>query len=898
MEGDNLKRDLDPEETKEWLDSLESLINVEGKERADFIIKKLLERARSFNLSLETLQTPYKNTIPKNKEAIIPGDVKLERKIRSLIRWNAVAMVVRANNKGFELGGHLGSFASSATLLDVGFNYFWKGQNNNNNDNEQSGDFIYLPGHHSPGVYARAFLEGRISLEQIDNFRQEVGKNNTNNGLSSYPHPWLMPEFWQFPTVSLGLGPLQAIYQARFLHYLENRNLKNRGDRKVWCFCGDGEMDEAESVAALSLAARENLDNLIFVINCNLQRLDGPVRGNGKIIQELESLFKGAGWNVIKVIWGGDWDPLFEKDQNGFLQKRMDETLDGDYQRYKASGGGKFIREHFFGAYQELQDMVKDYTDDDLWKLRRGGHDVQKVYAAYHKAMNHKGQPTVILAKTIKGYGLGKSGEGLNIAHNVKKMAVDQLKIFRDRFDIPISDQDIDKIPFYRPAENSEEIKYLKERREKLGGFIPKRRTKTSENLKIPNLEFFKTQLEGSTDREISTTMAFTRILSLLCKDDVLGKRIVPIVSDEARTLGMEGFFRQLGIYSPHGQMYRPVDADQVMYYKEAKNGQVLEEGITENGSFASWIAAATSYSANNFTMIPFFTYYSMFGFQRIGDFIWAAGDARARGFLIGATSGRTTLNGEGLQHQDGQSHILASTHPSCVAYNPTFNYELAVIMQNGLKRMIENQEDVYFYITVMNEVYKHPKMRDGVEENIIKGMYKFKEPNKSLKLNVQLMGSGSILLEIIAAAKLLEDDFNIASTIWSVTSFNNLYKEAIDIQRFNMLNSSENRKKPYITKCIEEEVGPVIASTDYVKLYSGQISNFIPRTYINLGTDGFGRSDSRANLRSFFEIDRYYIVIASLNALYKDGKIGVEVIETAISKYGILKDKPNPVVV
>ncbi len=887
--SNDILRDEDPEETKEWLESLTAVYNLEGKDRVNFLLKKLFEHASRHGCSLQNLNTPYCNTIPVDKEACIPGNTEMERRIRSLIRWNAVAMVVRANNKGTELGGHLGSYASSATLLEVGFSYFWNAPND-----KQDGDLVYFPGHHSPGIYARAFLEGRISEEQIDNFRQEVSAD----GLCSYPHSWLMPEFWQFPTVSLGLGPIQAIYQARFMHYMQARNQKEINKRKVWCFCGDGEMDEPESLSALSIAARENLDNLIFVVNCNLQRLDGPVRGNGKVIQELEGIFRGAGWNVIKVVWGSCWDPLLAKDQTGLLQKIMDETVDGEYQAYKAQGGGKLIREHFIGKHPELLPSIENYTDDDLFRLRRGGHDVQKVYAAYKEAANHKGCPTVILAKTVKGYGLGESGEGLNIAHNVKKMAIEQLQLFRDRFDIPISDKDIENIPFYRPSEDSTEIKYLKKQREELGGYLPKRRLQSDEKIKVPTLDYFKTYLEGTGDREISSTMAYVRILALLCKDKIIGERIVPIVADEARTLGMEGFFRQLGIYSPKGQLYVPVDRKEVMYYKESKKGQVLEEGITENGSFASWIAAATSYSAHNRIMIPFYTYYSMFGFQRIGDFMWAAGDVRARGFLIGGTSGRTTLNGEGLQHADGQSHVFASANPNCVAFDPTFSYEVAVIIQSGLKRMVEDQEDIFFYITVANEVYKHPAIpKDkNVIDNIIKGMYKFKASKKSTKLQVQLMGSGAILREAIFAAELLEKDFNISATIWSATSYNNLAVDGRDVSRWNMLNPESKQKTPFVTSCIESAQGPVVAVSDYIKQYVEQITNFIPRTYMTLGTNGFGRSDSRANLRSFFEIDRFYIVVAALKALADDGEIKHQVVGEAMKKYKLTGDKVNPV--
>ena len=711
------------------------------------------------------------------------------------------------------------------------------------------------------------------------------------------PHSWLMPEYWQYPTVSMGLGPLQAIYQARFIKYLENRGLQEPSDRKVWCFCGDGEMDEAESLGALRVASREQLDNLVFVVNCNLQRLDGPVWGNGKIIQELESVFRGAGWNVIKVVWGQSWEPLLSADKDGVLQKRMDEACDGDYQNYKFHGG-KYTREHFFGKYPETAKLVENLTDEDIWRLKRGGHDSQKVYAAYNEAVKHKGKPTVILAKTIKGYGLGAAGEGVNTAHNTKKMAIEELKVFRDRFAIPLTDKEVEKIPFYRPKDSSVEITYLKEQRKKLGGFLPSRRTKATETLKIPGLDAFKQQLEGTKDRESSTTTSFVRILSTLCKDKQIGKRIVPIVPDEARTFGMEGLFRQLGIYSNVGQNYTPVDANQVMYYKEAQDGQILEEGINEAGAFCSWLSAGTSYSNNNTLMIPFYIYYSMFGFQRVGDLAWAAGDSRARGFLIGGTSGRTTLNGEGLQHQDGHSHILAGTIPNCVTYDPTFNYELAVIIQNGLKRMVEDKEDVFFYITTMNENYTHPKMPKGAEDGIVKGMYKFKEGSNKHKLHASLLGCGSILREVIAAAELLEKNHKVSANIWSVTSFNNLAEDGRNIERENMLNPEKSAKKPFITKCLEKEKGVVVAATDYIKQYAEQVHPFIPKPYKVLGTDGFGRSDSRANLRSHFEVDRHYIVIATLKTLADNGDIDAKEIAAAMKKYKISKDKPNPLTV
>ncbi|MGD9592212.1 MAG: pyruvate dehydrogenase (acetyl-transferring), homodimeric type, partial [Candidatus Berkiella sp.] len=774
---------------------------------------------------------------------------------------------------------------SSATLYDVGFTHFWRGL-----DSPCGGDLIYIQGHTSPGIYARSFLQGDISEEQLVNFRREVN----HHGLSSYPHPWLMPNYWQFPTVSMGLGPLQAVYQARFMKYLEERDLIPKTDRKVWCFCGDGEMDEPESLAGLSLAGREGLDNLIFVINCNLQRLDGPVRGNGRIIQELEGAFLGANWNVIKVIWGSGWDPLFAADRSGLLLRRMEEAVDGDYQNYKAKGGA-YTREHFFGAYPELKQLVAHMSDEDVWRLNRGGHDPRKVYAAYHQAVHHKGQPTVILAKTVKGYGLGTAGEAMNIAHNTKKLGHEELLAFRDRFHIPVTDEMVEKVSFYRPPENSPEIQYLKKCREKLGGTLPKRRQQATQTLSVPSLSAFDAQLQSSGDREISTTMAFVRILTHLVKDKEIGKYVVPIVPDEARTFGMEGLFRQIGIYSSEGQKYKPVDADQVMYYKEAKNGQILEEGINEAGSFCSWIAAATSYSTYNQTMIPFYIYYSMFGFQRIGDLAWGAGDSRARGFLLGGTSGRTTLNGEGLQHQDGHSHILCSTIPNCVSYDPTFAYELAVIIHHGLQRMIAKNEDVYFYITLMNENYHQPAMPENVTDGIIKGMYLFSKAKKENNLHVQLMGSGAILREVIQAATLLEE-FNISADIWSVTSFNELRKEALSIDRWNLLHPNQTAKKSYFQTLLEPTKGPIIAATDYMKLYADQLTPFIDRHYRCLGTDGFGRSDTRETLRHHFEVDRYYIAYTAIKTLVDEGALKADVAASALEKFKIDAQKASPV--
>ncbi|MEW8201269.1 MAG: pyruvate dehydrogenase (acetyl-transferring), homodimeric type [Candidatus Thiodiazotropha endolucinida] len=876
--------DTDPQETQEWLDALEAVLENEGVDRAHFLIERLVDKARRSGAYLPfSANTAYVNTIPVTKQQRFPGDRAMERRIRSFIRWNAMAMVVQANRISTELGGHISSFASSATLFDVGFNHFFHAPSK-----ERDGDLIFFQGHSAPGVYARAYLEGRLSEEQLYSFRQEVD----GQGLSSYPHPWLMPGFWQFPTVSMGLGPLMAIYQARFMRYLHDRGLLNTDERKVWSFCGDGEMDEPEALGAISLAGRERLDNLIFVINCNLQRLDGPVRGNGKIIQELEAVFRGAGWNVIKVIWGGYWDPLFARDKNGILLKRMEECVDGDYQAYKAKGGA-YTREHFFGKYPELDDMVANMTDEDIWRLNRGGHDPHKVYAAYAEAMSHKGQPTVILAKTVKGYGMGVAGEGQNITHSQKKMGEAALKAFRDRFNIPISDDQIGAAPFYKPPTDSPEMQYMHQRRQDLGGFLPQRRTKV-EPLQVPALDEFKTLLEGSGDRDQSTTMAFVRLLNMLVRNKTVGKQVVPIVPDEARTFGMEGMFRQLGIYSSVGQLYEPVDADQVMFYREDKKGQILQEGINEAGAMSSWIAAATSYSNHGISMIPFYIYYSMFGFQRVGDLAWAAGDMQARGFLIGGTAGRTTLAGEGLQHQDGHSHIVAGTIPNCVSYDPAYAYELAVIVQDGMRRMYQEQENVFYYITVMNENYLQPAMPEGVEEGIVRGLYLLDTGGKH-KHRVQLLGSGTILREVIAAAELLEKEFNVSADVWSVTSFNELRRDGLDAERWNTLHPQEEPKLSYVTEKLSGQKGPVVAATDYIRSYADQIRPFITTSYSVLGTDGFGRSDMRSQLRKFFEVNRYYILIAALKALVDEGEIKSEQVSRAIKKYKIDPEKPNP---
>lgn len=880
------KVDLDPVETREWLEAINSVIEQEGVERAQYILQRLSSKVTETGAQLPyAINTPYRNTIPTSQETRMPGDLFMERGIRSLIRWNAMAMVMRANIKDGTLGGHISSFQSAATLYDVGFNYFFRGRSE-----EHKGDLVYIQGHCAPGIYARSFLEGNLHEEQLDKFRQEVD----GDGLSSYPHPWLMPDYWQFPTVSMGLGPLQAIYQAHTMKYLHNRNLSESSDRKVWCFTGDGEMDEPESQGAIALAGREKLDNLIFVVNCNLQRLDGPVRGNGKIIQELEGSFRGAGWNVIKVVWGRMWDPLLEKDKLGLLQQRMDEAVDGEYQNYK-SHDGAYTREHFFGKYPETLKMVEDLTDDDIYRLNRGGHDPYKVFAAYAAASAHKGQPTVILAKTVKGYGMGPAGEAQNITHSVKKLEIEALKKFRDRFDIPLPDSDLEKVPYYRPPADSPEMRYLHERRKELGGSLPSRKP-DFEALTVPGIDSLEAVTKGTGKREISTTMAFVRVLSALIKDKEIGKRVVPIVPDEARTFGMEGMFRQLGIYSSAGQLYEPSDSSQVMYYREDIDGQVMEEGINEGGAFAAWLAAATSYTNNDYPLIPFYVFYSMFGFQRVGDLCWAAGDLQARGFLIGGTAGRTTLNGEGLQHQDGHSHILAGTVPNCVTYDPTYGYELAVIIQHGLQEMYVDMKAKYYYITVMNENYVQPAMPKGCEEGIIKGMYLLKKNSKkSSRKVVQLLGSGTILREVIEAAAILKADFDVDADVWSATSFNELRRDGLITSRWNMLHPEETPRQSFVEECLEGAKGPVVASTDYMKSYADQIREFISGTYTVLGTDGFGRSDTRERLRHFFEVDRYFIVVAALTALVEDNVVDVGQVAAAIKKFGIDPEKVNP---
>ena len=879
--------DIDGEETAEWLESLAAVVERDGIERAHYLLETLIDEARRQGANLPySANTAYVNTILESREEHTPGDPAIEWRIRSLIRWNALAMVVQANRHSGELGGHIASFASSATLYDVGFNHFWRAPTE-----KHGGDMVFIQGHSAPGIYARAYLEGRISQQQLLKFRQEVD----GGGLSSYPHPWLMPDFWQFPTVSMGLGPIMAIYQARFMNYLHNRGLMDAADRKVWAFMGDGEMDEPESLGAITLASREHLDNLVFVINCNLQRLDGPVRGNGKIIQELEAAFRGAGWNVIKVIWGSYWDPLLQRDTKGLLRRRMEEAVDGEYQAFKAKGGA-YTRDYFFGKYPELKQMVSNLSDEDIWRLNRGGHDPHKVYAAYAEAVKHRGRPTVILAKTVKGYGMGEAGEGQNITHQQKKMGEDALKAFRDRFDIPISDDAIAGAPFYRPDDDSAEIKYLQERRKALGGYLPQRR-KTAASLEIPSLDSFEAQLKGTGDREISTTMAMVRILTALTRDKKIGKFVVPIIPDEARTFGMEGLFRQLGIYAPKGQLYEPMDADQLMYYREDQKGHVLQEGINEAGAFSSWIAAGTAYSNHGVSMIPFYIFYSMFGFQRIGDLAWAAADIQARGFLVGGTAGRTTLAGEGLQHDDGHSHLLSANIPNCVSYDPTFSYELAVIVQDGLRRMFKEQENIFYYLTVMNENYVHPDMPKGVEKGILKGMYLLKEYGRKKKdqPTVQLIGCGTILREVMEAATLLDNDFGIAADVWSATSFTELRREGVDAERWNMLHPEKKPRASYVEQCLGKRKGPVVASSDYVRLFADQIRGLVPRRYVTLGADGFGRSDVRGQLRKFFEVDRHYVAVAALKALADEGEIPAQKVADAVKKYGIDPEKPNP---
>ena len=884
LPGLNIIDDIDPIETREWLEALETVLAVEGGERAHFLLEKLIDKARGKGADIPfSANTEYVNTIPVARQAKFPGNTTIEHKIRSYVRWNAMVMVLRAN-RHTNVGGHIASYASAATLYDVGYNHFWRAPNETH-----GGDLIYVQGHSSPGIYSRAFILGRLSQGQMDNFRQEID----GKGLSSYPHPWLMPDFWQFPTVSMGLGPIMAIYQARYMKYLQDRGFANTEERKVWLFMGDGESDEPESLGAIDIAGREHLDNLIFVVNCNLQRLDGPVRGNGKIIQELESSFRGAGWNVIKVIWGSKWEALLQRDKDGLLRKRMMECVDGDYQTIKAKDGA-YVRAFFFNT-PELKAMVADWSDRDIWELNRGGHDPAKIYAAYHTAVHHKGQPTVILAKTVKGYGMGESGEAQNITHQQKKMSLTSLRKFRDRFEIPIDDQRIEELPYLSFEENSKELEYMRQRRAELGGYLPARRQK-SETLKVPMLQAFAGQLKATAaGREISTTMAFVQILNILCRDKHIGKRIVPIVPDESRTFGMEGMFRQLGIWSQVGQLYTPQDSDQLMFYKEDKHGQVLQEGITEAGSMCDWIAAGTSYSTHNIPMIPFYIFYSMFGFQRTGDLAWAAADQRARGFLMGGTAGRTTLNGEGLQHADGHSHLISAGIPNCLSYDPTFAFELAVIIQDGLHRMYAEQEDIYYYITVMNENYAHPAMPKGAEENIIKGMYLFRRGAGNKKSRVQLIGSGTIFNEVIAAADLLRKDWGVEADLWSCPSFTELARDGQACARWNRLHPKSKQKIAHVSQCLRGNKAPVIAATDYLRLYAEQIRPYVPGPYTVLGTDGFGRSDTRENLRRHFEVDRYHVVIAALNNLASEGAVERNKVAEAITKYGINADAPAP---
>jgi len=891
--NDMLQSDPDPQETREWIDSMQAVIEKNGALRAHQLLEGMVEVTRRAGAYLPfSPTTEYVNTIAPQNEAKSPGDAALEWRIRSIIRWNAMATVVRANRKPGDLGGHIASFASGATLYDVGFNHFWRAPSDSH-----PGDLLFIQGHSAPGIYARSFLEGRISEQQLDNFRMEVD----GQGISSYPHPWLMPDYWQTPTVSMGLGPLAAIYQAQFMKYLEHRGLIEKSDRKVWCFIGDGESDEPETLGAIALAGREGLDNLIFVVNCNLQRLDGPVRGNGKIIQELEGVFRGGGWNVIKLLWGSYWDPLLARDTSGVLKKLMMETVDGEYQNCKAFGG-KYTRDNFFGKYPETAAMVANLSDDDIWRLNRGGHDPHKVYAAYHEAVNTKGMPTVILAKTVKGYGMGSAGESLNPTHQTKKLDDEAIRTFRDRFNIPVTDKQLEEaaqVPFYHPGENSPEVQYLKERRAALGGYLPQRRRKASQSFETPKLEAFDRLLKSTGDREISTTMAFVQGLNIALRDKQVGPRLVPIVADEARTFGMEGMFRQIGIYAPFGQKYKPVDADQLMYYREDQSGQVLQQGISEPGAMSSWMAAGTSYSVSNVPMLPFYIYYSMFGFQRIGDIAWQAADMRTRGFLLGGTAGRTTLNGEGLQHEDGFSHVVAGGIPNVRSYDPTFGFEVAVVLQHGMQKMLQEQVDEYYYVTLMNENYTHPDMPEGAAEGIIKGMYLLTDAGKPKKgeLRVQLLGSGTILREAIAAAELLDKDFGVTADIWSCPSFNELRRDGFDAERWNRLNpEAKSPRKAYVTELLEGRHGPAIAATDYVRAYADQIRAFVPMAYTVLGTDGFGRSDTRANLRRHFEVDRYYIAHAAIAALAKEGKMTAKDVSRAIKQYKIDVEKANPI--
>ena len=876
--------DIDAVETEEWLEALDAVVQHDGPQRAHDLVERVVERARLRGAAIEYVgPTPYVNTIRREDEPPMPGDPALEHRVRALIRWNAIAMILRANKESSELGGHIASFQSAALLYEIGFNHFWHAPSD-----EHGGDLVYIQGHSSPGIYARAYLEGRLGEEQLEGFRQEVSRPG---GLSSYPHPWLMPDFWQFPTVSMGLGPIMAIYQARFMRYLTDRGLADTSKSKVWAFLGDGETDEPESLGAIALAGREKLDNLVFVINCNLQRLDGPVHGNGKIIQELETIFRGAGWNVLKVIWGDRWDPLLEADTDGLLVRRMEEAVDGEYQTYKARDGA-YVREKFFGAYPELLERVKDMSDEEIWALNRGGHDAKKVYAAYAAAQGASRRPTVILAKTIKGYGMGEAGEGQNITHQQKKMNEEALFAFRDRFGLDIPDDEVRDVSFHKPADDSPEMRYLQERREALGGYLPTRRRSVDDPLEVPPLETFSSQLEGTGEREISTTMVFVRVLAALLRDKQLGPRVVPIVPDESRTFGMEGMFRQLGIYSHVGQLYEPEDAGQLMFYREDRKGQVLQEGINEAGAFSSWIAAATSYSNHGVQMVPFYAFYSMFGFQRIGDLAWAAGDSRARGFLIGGTAGRTTLNGEGLQHEDGHSHLLAATIPNCVAYDPAYGYELAVIVHDGLRRMVGEQEDVFYYLTVMNENYRHPAMPEGAEEGILRGMHRVREMDGA---QVRLLGSGTILREVEAAAELLARDFEIPADVWSVTSFTELRREGLASERQARLHPEADAPQPWVAECLAGSDVPVVAATDYMKALPDGIRAWVPGHFEVLGTDGFGRSDFRRHLRRFFEVDRHHVAVAALRSLAADGRIEPSVVAGAIAKYELDPDAPDP---
>jgi pyruvate dehydrogenase E1 component len=884
MKDSDQNRDVDPQETREWLESIDSVIRVHGAERAHYLIERLIDETRRAGAYLPFSQnTAYVNTIGPQREPVYPGDRSLERRLEAFLRWNAMAMVLNANRESSEYGGHISSYASSATLYEVGFNHFWRGPTD-----AHRGDMIFIQGHSAPGIYARAFLEGRLDEDDLRRFRREV-----DGGLSSYPHPWLMRDFWQFPTVSMGLGPMMAMLQAYVMRYLEHRGLVPESDRKVWAFLGDGEMDEPESLGEITLPAREKLDNLVFVINCNLQRLDGPVRGNSSIVQELEATFQGAGWKVIKVLWGSRWDALLAKDYQGLLRQRMGECIDGEYQNFKAKGGA-YTREHFFGKYPELKAMVANMSDEDIGHLNRGGHDARKVYAAYHEAVRTKGQPVVILAKTVKGFGMGEAGEGQMTAHQQKKLDDEALKVFRDRFNIPVSDDAIASVPFVRPDEDSEEMRYLAQRREQLGGHLPMR-IADAPPLEVPSLEIFKGQLEGSGEREISTTMALVRMLTALVRDKKIGQHIVPIVADEARTFGMEGMFRQIGIYSSVGQLYTPQDADQLMFYKEDKNGQILQMGIDEAGSTCAWMAAGTAYANHGVNMVPFYIYYSMFGFQRVGDFTWAAGDMQARGFLIGGTAGRTTLAGEGLQHQDGHSHLLASTIPNCVSYDPAFACELAVIIHSGLKRMYADQENVFFYVTCMNENYSQPALPEGAEEAILEGCYLFKQGGKG-KVRVQLLGSGTILREVLEAARLLERDFEIPADVWSVTSFNQLRRNAMDVDRWNRLHPMKEPRRSFVEQSFAERGGPFVAATDYMALVPDQIRQWVPGRYVTLGTDGYGRSDGRQALRGHFEVDRHHVAVAALKALADEGKLDGDTVAEAIKRYRIDPDKPNPI--